>query len=128
MTNFTKIASPNIISAGTVIGDAVQNLQGEKLGTIKEIMLDTRSGTIAYAVLSFGGLFGLGAKLFAVPWQAMKVDGSEECLRLDVSKERLERAEGFDEDDWPNFADPQWSSRVHDAWGVPVSWSREPRA
>jgi hypothetical protein len=54
-----------------LIGNHVHNLQDDHIGEIKEIMLDMRSGKIAYAVMSHGGVFSLGEKLFAVPWGAL---------------------------------------------------------
>ncbi|MBN8728635.1 MAG: PRC-barrel domain-containing protein [Xanthomonadales bacterium] len=100
------------LSASTLIGDTIENLQGESLGDLKEIMLDTSRGTIAYGVLSFGGVFGLGDKLFAVPWDALTIDHEGHKLILDVSKERLKDAPGFDKDHWPNFADTAFAEQV----------------
>jgi sporulation protein YlmC with PRC-barrel domain len=58
---------PNVLSATTMIGDAVRNPQGEELGELEELMIDLDAGRIAYAVLSFGGFLGIGDKLFAIP-------------------------------------------------------------
>lgn len=106
------------ISATTLIGDKVHNLQGENLGDIKELMIDTLDGSVSYAVLDFGGFLGIGNKLFAVPWQALRVDPENKELVLDIDKERLKSAEGFDQDDWPDFADPAIASRLHQAYGI----------
>ena len=62
---------PEVMDAATLIGDKVVNAAGESLGEIEAIMLDVRSGRIAYAVLSFGGFLGMGSKLFAIPWNAL---------------------------------------------------------
>lgn len=105
---------PNFLSASTLTGDDVVNLQGDSLGNLKDIMLDTSTGKIAYAVLSFGGVFGLGDKLFAVPWSALRIDGDQKNLVLNVSKERLKDAPGFDKDHWPNFADPAFGRTLND--------------
>ena len=64
----------NVLSASTLIGNKVYNLEGEKLGDIKDVMLDVDLGRIAYAVLSFGGFLGMGDKLFAIPFEAFRVD------------------------------------------------------
>src|SRR3954468_7860536 len=69
-----KGPGPELMGADTLIGDHVHNLQNEHLGEIKEIMLDMRTGTIAYAVMSRGGVLGIGEKLFAVPWDALTLD------------------------------------------------------
>jgi len=104
---------PRLMGADTLNGNDVYNAQDEDLGDIKEIMLDVASGKIAYAVLSFGGVLGLGEKLFAVPWKALKLDTENKRFILDVSKERLESAPGFDKDDWPDMADTTWSDSIH---------------
>ena len=106
------------ISATTFIGDKVRNLQGENLGDIKEIMIDIYSGAVSYAVLDFGGFLGIGNKLFAVPWNALQIDTENKEVVLDMDKERLKSADGFDQDDWPNFADPEFESRVHQTYGT----------
>jgi sporulation protein YlmC with PRC-barrel domain len=106
------------------MGNNVVNAVGEDLGSIEEIMLDVSSGRVAYAVLSFGGFLGLGDKLFAVPWDAMTVDTDEERFILDVSKERLEDAPGFDQDDWPETteADDTWLVSVYEYYETEPYW------
>jgi sporulation protein YlmC with PRC-barrel domain len=103
--NHTHTA-PQFLSASTLTGDIVKTPQGDALGELKDIMIDTTDGKIAYGVLSFGGVLGMGEKLFAVPWNALKVDGPDKSLILNASKDRLSNAPGFDKDHWPNFADP----------------------
>ncbi|MEP7184673.1 MAG: PRC-barrel domain-containing protein [Rhodanobacter sp.] len=104
--------APRFLSASTLSGDAIKNPQGESLGDLKDIMIDTESGQVAYAVLSFGGLLGMGDKLFAVPWESLVVDGENKNLVLNVSKERLKDAPGFDKDHWPNFAEPGFADQL----------------
>lgn len=104
--------APRFLSTSTLAGDAIKNPQGDSLGDLKDIMIDTTSGKVAYAVLSFGGILGMGDKLFAVPWEALAVDGENKCLILNVSKERLKDAPGFDKDHWPNFADPAFADQL----------------
>ena len=104
--------SPSFLSASTLSGDAIKNPQGDSLGDLKDIMIDTSTGKVAYAVLSFGGVLGMGDKLFAVPWESLAVDGENKCLVLNVSKERLKDAPGFDKDHWPNFADQAFGDQL----------------
>src|SRR3990170_4807846 len=87
---------PELMGASTLIGDPVRNENDEDLGDIKEIMLDTRTGEVGYAVLSFGGFLGMGDKLFAVPWDALTIDFDEHEFVLDVDKDLLKNAPGFD--------------------------------
>jgi sporulation protein YlmC with PRC-barrel domain len=105
-------AAPTLLSASTITGDEVCNLQDEKLGTIQDIMLDTQSGKIRYAVLSSGGFLGMGDRLFAVPWSAFTLDAEHERFILDMDVDRLKAAPGFDKDAWPNMADATWNSTI----------------
>lgn len=113
----------SIISAGTLTGEQVRNMDGEDLGKIEEIMLEAADGRIAYAVLSFGGFLGMGNKLFAVPWPALSLDPAREGLILNVDKATLEAAPGFDKDDWPRFADRSWGTEIHSYYGYEPYWS-----
>ncbi|MHB8747264.1 MAG: PRC-barrel domain-containing protein [Gammaproteobacteria bacterium] len=113
---------PYIMSAESLSGDKVVNSEGEDLGEIEAIMLDVPNGRIAYAVLSFGGFLGMGDKLFAVPWEAMTLDADRECFVLDVEKERLKTAPGFDKDHWPTMGDMQWATRVHSYYNSRPYW------
>lgn len=118
-------SGPYLLAADSLTGEKVVNEAGEALGQITHIMLDVTNGTIAYAVLSFGGFLGLGDKLFAVPWSALAVDVEDKWFVLNVDKERLRKAPGFDKDHWPSMADPKWAAEVHEYYG-PVAASRRP--
>lgn len=109
---------PALMGANTLIGNDVYNHKEEELGDIKEIMLDVRSGEVAYAVLSFGGFLGMGEKLFAVPWRALTLDTINERFILKAEKSHLEDAPGFDSDNWPDMADPTWAEEVHSYYGT----------
>jgi sporulation protein YlmC with PRC-barrel domain len=111
------------LSAGSLNGNRVRNAAGEDLGHIREIMIDVNTGRVAYAVLSFGGFLGLGDKLFAVPWEAMALDTHDEVFILDVDKEVLKNAEGFDENNWPDTADHAWLERVYRHYGHEPYWN-----
>jgi PRC-barrel domain len=109
---------PGLMGADTLIGNNVVNHKGDDLGEIKEIMLDIRSGKVAYAVLSFGGFLGMGKKLFAVPWNALTLDTKNKCFVLNVEKDRLKDAPGFDTDKWPNMVDESWAQNIHLYYGT----------
>jgi sporulation protein YlmC with PRC-barrel domain len=113
---------PRIMAASTLTGDDVLNAAGEPLGVIEEIMLDVPSGRIAYAVLAAGGFLGMGNKLFAIPWNALALDPDHHCFRLDVSRERLRTAPGFDRQRWPTMADSRWASELHSYYGSRPYW------
>ena len=111
-------SKPEVLSATTIIGDEVRNLQGEDIGEIEELMINLADGCIAYAVLSFGGILGIGDRLFAVPWQALRLRPEEHAFVMDVKKEKLENAPGFDKDNWPNMADVKWAERINTFYGT----------
>jgi sporulation protein YlmC with PRC-barrel domain len=105
-----------------VIGMDVRNPAKENLGDIQDLVLDQPAGAVAYAVLSFGGFLGMGDKYFAVPWGALKLTDDQKAFTLDVPKERLQKAPGFDKKDWPDFNDRQWGKGIHTYYGVPPYW------
>lgn len=109
---------PRLMGADTLNGNDVFNEKDEDLGDIKEFMLDMNSGRVSYAVLSFGGFMGMGDKLFAVPWNALKLDTVNKRFVLNVDKARLESAPGFDKDNWPNMSDQTWAQGIHSYYGT----------
>ncbi|MES2500672.1 MAG: PRC-barrel domain-containing protein [Pseudomonadota bacterium] len=114
---------PELMGADTLIGNDVYSQNDEDLGDIKEIMLDTRSGEVCYAVLSYGGFLGMGDKLFAVPWQALRLDTENKRFILNVDSSKLDSAPGFDKDNWPNMADQTWADSIHNYYGTDMKRS-----
>ena len=110
---------PSLMGADTLLGNDVFNGDGEDLGDIKEFMIDMATGKVAYAVLSFGGLLGMGDKLFAVPWAALTLDTENKRFTLKVPKDALKDAPGFDKNRWPAMSDKTWASGVHRFYGTP---------
>lgn len=117
-----------ILSSSSIVGTKVYNNNGDSLGDIKDLMIDPSDGHVNYAVLSFGGFLGIGDKYFAVPLEAFRIDQSNERFVLDVKKERLEKAPGFDKDNWPNTADNTFTNQVYDFYGVERRRFNEPVA
>lgn len=125
MTDTTSMTAEKygVVSASKIIGEAVINRQDESLGKINEIVFDAKSGRVAYAVLSFGGFLGMGNKLFAMPWGAFEFSVTENKLILNVDKEKLKSAPGFDPAaKWPDFADRTWGSGIHTYYGYAPYW------
>lgn len=119
------MAVPKVISATTVEGDHVENMEGEDLGKIEEIMIDLDEGSVAYAVLSFGGFLGIGDKLFAVPWQALSKKPDSHSFILNVDKEVLEKAPGFNKDAWPGTHEEDvrdFVAEISDYYGYKPYW------
>ena len=81
-------------------------------------MSEAFTGRIGYVVLAFGGFLGMGEKFFAIPWDAMRLDARNKRFVLDVDKERLVNAPGFDKDHWPDMADEAWAREIHSFYGT----------
>lgn len=105
------------LSATTMIGDSVVNARGESLGKIEDFIIDPVHARVDYAVLSFGGFLGVGDKLFAVPLEALKLSREEKRFILDVEKERLKNAPGFEKGKWPATSDGAFGTRVYSYYG-----------
>jgi sporulation protein YlmC with PRC-barrel domain len=94
----------------------VYNNVGDRIGRIEDFMLDMQSGCVAYSVLSFGGFMGIGDKLFAIPWKTMTFDQNREQWQLNVTREQLERAPGFDKNNWPDMTSDQYRNNIEQYW------------
>ena len=110
------------VKASSMIGTDVINPKGDDLGDIKEVVIDPSTGKVAYAVVSFGGFLGLGEKLFANPNSAFEYDVDQNKYVLDVTKERLEDAPGFDADNWPSMAEEKWNRDVYKYYDREPYW------
>lgn len=104
-----------ILTATSIIGDKVKNSKGEEIGEIKDIMINLDYGKIEYVVVKFGGFIGIGEKLFAIPFYALEVDSKDEKFILNVDKEFMEKAPGFDKDHWPETNNHYETTNSH--WG-----------
>jgi hypothetical protein len=92
-----------------MIGTNVRDQQGERVGSIEDIVLD-RDGNVSYAVISAGGFLGMGENLYAVPWESLAMQPGEDHYVMNVDKERMKAAHGFDKDNWPDMADTKWDA------------------
>jgi len=110
--------------ASEVIGREVRNRSGEKLGKVEELVIDPASGSIEYAVISFGGFLGMGDKLFAVPSGVLETPevtekGPGTHFLFEVEKSRMEKAPGFDKDNWPDVRSASWRKVIDTFYGTP---------
>ena len=106
------------VGAKTIIGEEVIGKDGKKLGNIEELMIDMKTRHVAYALMSFGGFWGMGERLFAVPFRALKNDGEKGHLFLDVDEEAINNAPYIEKDYWPDMADKNWIREIHAFYGV----------
>ena len=102
----------------TLVGYAVYNHRGEEVGDIKDVMLEVRSGKVAYALLSFRAIVGLGEKVFPVPWRALTFDGENRRFLLKIDKHRLADAPGYHKNRSPNITDPAWVRDIDSFYGA----------
>ena len=114
------------LSTSSLNGTQVVNPQGEDLGHVEDMMIDLNSGHILYTVLSFGGILGIGNKLFAVPFESFIVDQNREVFVLNIDKDRLEDAPGFDKDNWPQHSDRSFQTEVYTYYNVDPYWDIMP--
>jgi sporulation protein YlmC with PRC-barrel domain len=113
----------SVLSASTLAKFKVENTAGEDLGKIEEVMIDSATGRVAYAVLSFGGFLGFGDKLFAIPWSKLSLTPvKDKTFILNVPKERLDKGRGFNKDKWPDVADPTWQSETYKYYDAEPYW------
>jgi sporulation protein YlmC with PRC-barrel domain len=118
----SKVFPSALVKASDMIGTHVINANHEKLGEIKEVVIDPYGGMVAYAVVSFGGVLSLGEKLFAVPFNAFKYNVKLDKYILDMAREKLETATGFDKAHWPSMADEKWNREVYRHYGQSPYW------
>lgn len=105
----TAAFNPALEKANELIGAKVVNGTGEKLGTVEDIVLTPDHKGVSYVVLSHGGVWGWGGKLFAVPWSEFEVRAQDNVLVLsNVKPDDLKNAKGFDKNNWPATADKNW--------------------
>ena len=112
------LTTPTPISVSTVAGYRVRSTENDDLGAIEEIIIRPDSGRIAYAVVSFGGAFSFGDRLFVVPWDLLRLDQEDRALVLDWDLSKLHDAPAFESDDWPDFTDEIWQRKIHDYYAA----------
>ncbi len=122
-TGEQSVTMYGVVPASKIIGEAVVNRQGESVGKIHELLIDAKRNRVAYAVLSFGGFMGVGNKLFAMPWEAFEFSATENKLILNVEKDKLEAAPGFEKGDkWPDFSDTVWGESIYNYYDYVPPW------
>jgi sporulation protein YlmC with PRC-barrel domain len=118
-----SVAMYGVVPASEIIGETVANLQGENVGKILELVIDAGKNRVVYAVLSFGGFMGMRNKLFAIPWEAFEFSETEKKLILNVDREKLEAAPGFEKGDkWPDFKDTLWGESIYNYYNYAPPW------
>jgi sporulation protein YlmC with PRC-barrel domain len=109
----------NAFMAEKIIGSRVQNMQGVDLGVIKDVVIDVDTGRVLYAILDFGGFLGMGGKLFPVPWHSLAPLPSEGIFFMNVTRAKLEKAPGFNENNLPDMGDVHWGETINQFYEPP---------
>ena len=110
-------ATHRLIASDRVEGTSVYNGENEKLGSIRNIMIDKRSGKAEYAVLEFGGLFGLGSDHYPIPWDMLTYDTDKNGYVVNLSKQQVERAPHYAADRTPEY-DDVYGRGVYSHYGI----------
>ena len=112
--------TPRLIASNKVEGTAVYNRQGERLGAVYNFMVDKFTGQVAYAVMSFGGILGIGESYHPLPWKALTYDTRLGGYVVDLDRSELEQAPRYGADEDP-FTDPEYGQRLDDYYGPRTS-------
>jgi hypothetical protein len=119
-----KPAHP-LIPADRVNGTDVVSKAGDKLGKIEDVAIEKVSGDVAYAILSFGGVLGIGAKYHPVPWKLLKYDRDKRAYVIPMSKDDLEHAPMIDEKELSGWTDELSRESIYgfySSYGVGPYW------
>lgn len=119
----TKAASAQKLQlhrASRIVHAGVHAPDNRKIGNITDLVLDRRRGAVAYAIVSFGGVLGVGKKLHAIPWQALQPSDDGKYYILHADKETLNKAPAFDKARWPDMTDQRWSAEIERYWSSRV--------
>lgn len=106
-----------LIPAGKVVGSDVFNQAKEKIGRIEDIAIDKRSGKVAYAILSFGGLLGIGEKHQPLPWSVLKYDAGQRGYVVSITQEFLALAPKLNVSELSGWDDSRDREAFHTYYG-----------
>ncbi len=103
---------------GKLFDKNVVNLQNDKLGQVKDMIIDPE-GCISYLLVGYGGTLGIGEKMVPVPWDAIRLQhsGEDMSILLDVPKDRFEGAPYFLDREWSSYASTGWEERIRKYYG-----------
>ena len=108
----------SLIAASKVKGTNVYNADGESLGSIYDVMIDKRSGTVAYAVLSFGGFLGMGENYHPLPWKQLVYSEKHGGYLVSLSKDFLQGAPAYAVSDTPDWTSGRYLGEIDQYYGT----------
>ncbi len=106
-----------VISSDKVEGTSVYNPNGDKLGSIDDLMIDKRSGMVRYAALEFGGFLGMGTDRYPLPWSMLTYDTNLDGYVVPIAKAQLDNAPHYARDEDPEYSD-EYGRQVNDYYGI----------
>jgi sporulation protein YlmC with PRC-barrel domain len=106
-----------LIASDKVEGTAVFNRAGEKLGSIHNFMVNKESGQVEYAVLSFGGVLGMGTDYYPLPWKSLTYDTQQNGYLVDIDKDKLQSGPHYDASAEPRY-DRAYGQSVYGHYGL----------
>ncbi|NIX75961.1 PRC-barrel domain-containing protein [Microvirga terricola] len=119
-----KIAH-ELIASDKVEGTPVRRMDGEKIGTIERVMIDKKSGKVAYAVMSFGGFMGLGEEYYTLPWGVLTYNTRLDAYELNLSEEQLRGAPRRNAEGHDLSYDREWEEHVHRYYNASPYWDED---
>ena len=117
-TSDDNTSSRRLISADRVQGTPVFDHDGKQIGHVQDVMLDKRSGQVAYAIMSHGGILGAGQRFHPIPWSMLRYDVDKSGYVVPLDKARLEKAPTLDHTEL--YGDDAWQEVVHSHYGTPA--------
>jgi sporulation protein YlmC with PRC-barrel domain len=113
----------HLVASDDVVGTSVSGANGDTIGSVEKIMIDKKSGRVAYAVMNFGGFMGLGQSHYPIPWSMLRYDPDAEAYQVDLTEEQLHDAPTLDASNTSSWQDRQYGSRIHDYYGATPYWT-----
>jgi sporulation protein YlmC with PRC-barrel domain len=115
MDNVAETTS--LIAGSKVTGTAVFNKDAENIGKIYDVMLDKRSGQVVYAVMSFGGLLGLGENYYPIPWRLLTYSSSLGGYVVNLNRSQLEGSPRYSTATAPDWDKESYGADLQGYWG-----------
>lgn len=112
-TPMTGVFTPRLQKVNSLIGTTLENTKNESLGKIEDLVLNNNRDRVAYAIVAYGGVMGIGQKYCAVPWHCLELKNEGKTCILNIDKDRFDQAPSFSYSKWPDMNNPQWAHEVH---------------
>lgn len=110
------------VDTSHIPGTPVVSPQDVDLGKVDEVVMDAFNSRIAYAVVSYGGFLGIGAKRYAVPWNALLYNNVQHIYVLNLTQDAIAKLPDYEKDIWPDFGDGRWNRNVHSYFELNPFW------